>query len=138
VEKADFNPEFADQIYFVYLGKKQNSANSVDKFNSKKKMFANEVQLISELSKHIAFSTNISDFNYFIKEHEYILSSVLKEKMIKEERFTDLQGEIKSLGAWGGDFAMVTWEGTKSELTKYFNKKNIDVIFQFNELIKTW
>ena len=138
VERVDFKPEYSGQIFFVYIGNKQDSAKSVDQFYSRKKRFTNEIQLISDLSKHIAYSTNITDFKYFIKEHEYIISSVLKKKMLKEERFRDFQGEIKSLGAWGGDFAMVTWEGTKRELTKYFEKKYITVIFQFNELIKTW
>ena len=138
VEEVNFKPAFKENIYFIYLGNKQDSSDSVEKFNLSKRKYKNEIALVSELTKHIAYSKNLDDFEYYIKEHEYILSSVLKKKMLKEERFRDFQGEMKSLGAWGGDFAMVTSEGTKKELVRYFKKKNINVIFQFNELIKTW
>ncbi|MCD4665975.1 MAG: hypothetical protein K8R68_11950 [Bacteroidales bacterium] len=138
VEEVNFKPSFKENIYFIYLGNKQDSSDSVEKFNLSKRKYKDETVLVSELTKHIAYSKNLNDFEYYIKEHEYILSSVLKKKMLKEERFRDFKGEMKSLGAWGGDFAMVTSEESKKELVRYFKKKNINVIFQFNELIKTW
>ncbi len=137
MNEISFNPEFKDKIYFVYLGNKQDSSLSVSRFSKRKKLFKTEVQLISDLSKHIALSKKIEDFEYYIKEHELILSSVLKMKIIKEDRFKDLKGEIKSLGAWGGDFAMLTWHGSKMELLKYLQNKNIQTIFTFDEMVKT-
>jgi len=136
IEQVNFDPQFKDQIYFVYLGQKQDSAISVDQFKSRKKSFRNETKLISELSKHIASSGTLDDFEYYLKEHEMIISSVLKQKRIKEARFLDLEGEIKSLGAWGGDFAMMTWNDSKKKLIRYLEEKNIYTIFTFEELIK--
>jgi hypothetical protein len=72
-----------------------------------------------------------------MKEHELIISSILKQKRIKEARFNDLEGEVKSLGAWGGDFAMITWQDSRKKLNQYLGEKNIDTIFSFNELIKS-
>lgn len=137
IEKVNFNPQFKDQVYFIYLGQKQDSAISVDQFMARKKSFRNETKLISELSRHIASARTIDDFEYYLKEHEMIISSILKQKRIKEVRFMDLEGEIKSLGAWGGDFAMITWHDSKKRLQRYLGEKNIDIIFSFEELIRS-
>ncbi|MCD4730040.1 MAG: hypothetical protein K8R74_05545 [Bacteroidales bacterium] len=136
IEKANFNPQFKDQIYFIYLGTKQDSAISVGQFKLRKRSFNNETKLISELSRHIASAGTLEDLEYYIKEHEMIISSILKQKRIKEARFKDLDGEIKSLGAWGGDFAMMTWNDSKKKLIRYLEEKNIYTIFTFEELIK--
>jgi mevalonate kinase len=137
VEKTDFHPAFADHIYFIYLGHKQDSAKSVDAFLSEAKSFDKQIESISNLTMRMASAGTLGDFETCIKEHEDIISSVLQRKRIKEERFSDLNGEIKSLGAWGGDFAMLTWQDTLQGLKKYLAAKNIDTLFTFNELIKT-
>lgn len=137
LEKTTFTPSFKDKIFFIYLGNKQDSTESVSRFNLNKRSFKSEQNLISELSKHIAQCNQLDDFEYYIKEHELIMSSVLRLKSLKESRFSDLSGEIKSLGAWGGDFAMLTWSNDKNELVNYLNRKNIDTVFSFEEMIKT-
>ncbi len=136
VKDTTFNPEFKDKIFFIYLGNKQDSSISVEQFKKKRRKLNTEIQLISDLSKHIATSKRIDDFEYYLKEHELILSSVLKRKTIKEERFKDLVGEIKSLGAWGGDFAMLTWHGSESKLDKYLQNKKIQTAFSFEKMVK--
>lgn len=136
IEKVNFDPQFKDHIYFIYLGQKQDSAISVDQFKSRKRSFRNETKLISDLSRHIASASTLEDFEFYLKEHEMIIASILKQKRIKEARFIDLEGEIKSLGAWGGDFAMMTWHDSKKKLIQYLGEKNIDTIFSFKELIK--
>lgn len=137
IERVNFNPKFKDHIYFIYLGQKQDSAISVDQFKSRKRSFTNETKIISDLSRHIASAGMLEDFEYYLKEHEMIIASVLKQKRIKEARFNDLNGEIKSLGAWGGDFAMMTWHDSKKKLIRYLEEKNIETVFSFNELIKS-
>lgn len=137
VKKADFFPDFANKIYFIYLGRKQDSSLSVETFLAEKNSFAKEIENVSELSIRMASAKSIDEFEMGIKEHEEIISSLLHCKRIKEERFSELKGEIKSLGAWGGDFAMLTWHDTLMELKKYLATKNIDTIFTFKEIIKT-
>jgi mevalonate kinase len=134
---ADFNPEFKNKIFFIYLGSKQDSSESVSKFRLRKRSLKTEQNLISQLSQHIALSKQIEDFEYYLKEHELIISAVLKMKSIKETRFDDLNGEIKSLGAWGGDFAMMTWHGNREELKDYLRTKKINTVFSFDEMVKT-
>lgn len=136
--KANFAPEFKNEVFFVYLGKKQDSAKSVLDFKQSKKNLRSEVEQISEITYHLKKAHSLDDFEYFVREHEQILASVLKQRPIKETIFKSIQGEAKSLGAWGGDFAMVTWQYGKSDLKKQLEKINLDTVFEFDELIKTW
>lgn len=138
VRKVIFNPPFRSKIFFFYLGNKQDSAESVHHFLNRRKDFRNETAEISNLSERLASASDIDLFEKTLKEHEVILSKVLNQKPLKEFRFPDLKGEIKSLGAWGGDFAMMTWHGTKAELDSYLAEKNISTVFAFDDLIKTW
>jgi hypothetical protein len=54
---------------------------------------------------------------------------------IKEDRFPDFPGEIKSLGAWGGDFAMVVSKEEEKDLLSYFSGKGLNTLFSFEEII---
>ena len=136
-EATDLPGTVTDHLFFAYLGIKKNSAKSVAKFLSEKKAYRVEKRLISELSRHLAKTKNILDFGYYMKEHEQIMSSLLKIPALKDERFKDLTGEIKSLGAWGGDFAMIAWNDTTKDLKNYLLKKGIDTVFAYKELVKT-
>ncbi len=135
-DRADFNPEFKGNLYFIYSGRKQDSAKSVEGFKNNSNLSEHEIERISDLTNQIASAKTLLEFEAYMKEHEEIISGVLKQKRLKEERFADLKGEIKSLGAWGGDFAMMTWHKTKEELQAYLKKKNIDTFLPFDEIIK--
>ena len=62
---------------------------------------------ISEITKNILNCDDYKMFNELISSHEQIISKLISKQTIKKELFNDFQGEIKSLGAWGGDFIMV-------------------------------
>lgn len=130
-----FFPAFHSQLYFVYLGKKQDSLKSVKKFMKSNKSLKNEIKWISELTLHIASAASIDDLNYYLHEHEIIISSVLKEQPIKNKFFHDFKGMIKSLGAWGGDFCLVSWEGDPDFLIKYFANYKLNTIIEFEQMI---
>ena len=131
---AYFNPPFNDNLYFVYQGHKQNSANEVKAFLDKEKCYDNEVIMISEISETIC---QIEDFNRFcslIRKHEEIMEDVLNRKRIKSY-YPDFEGEMKSLGAWGGDFFLVATEWDEDKVRKYFTNKGLDVIFRYNDIV---
>ena len=136
VEDVDFNPSFTDNLYFVYLGQKQNSANSIKKFIHEKEVGINIIDEVSEISRKMALANKLEDFEYYIRSHEDIISTVLKQEKIKASRFSDFDGEIKSLGAWGGDFALATYKGPMEDLKKYFSGKGLDVVIDFDKMVK--
>lgn len=89
------------------------------------------IEEISALAKLMAETKNQNEFNQYIIAHEDIISSVLKLKAVKQKKFSDFNGEIKSLGAWGGDFVMVSSNDDFQKTKKYFSQKGLKVIFKF-------
>ena len=135
IEIANFNPEFKDNLYFVYQGRKQNSANEVKAFLDKDKSYTTEVQQISEIGKIMPEIQSLRDFCYFIKVHEEIMAACLEQKRIKKY-FSDFEGEMKSLGAWGGDFLLAATEWDYEKVKNYFDNKGLNVILRYDDIIK--
>ena len=134
VRVADFNPSFKDNLYFIYRGHKQNSANEVKAFLDKKKNFEGEVKSISKISEILPDIQTLRDFCYFIKIHEEIMSNCLEHKRLKSY-FSDFEGEIKSLGAWGGDFFMAATEWDFEKVKNYFEGKGLNVVLKYKDIV---
>jgi len=134
-QKVDFSPEFREHICFAYLGKKQNSEKSIKTFKQKAKFSEKEIISISEITKAFLSSKNIMGFGKLMVEHERIIGNILDKTPVKKDFFNDFEGEIKSLGAWGGDFIMIASELPFDRITNYFKNKGIKVILKFEEII---
>ena len=52
------------------------------------------------------------------------MACCLEQKRIKSF-YPDFEGEIKSLGAWGGDFFMAATEWDEHKVRRYFEDKGI-------------
>ncbi len=135
IEETTFNLEFSDNIYFVYLGKKQKSIESIKSFRKNAKFTSNEIDEISKISRAISNCKKLEEFEYLVETHEDIISKVLVRPTIKSIAFSDFSGSVKSLGGWGGDFVMMTTKMNKMELAKYLLSKNLDTFFPFNDLL---
>ena len=134
ISTASFNPEFKDNLYFIYQGHKQNSANEVKSFLDNDKDYSSEVESISEISKIIPHINTLRDFCYFIKVHEEIMESCLSRKRIKKH-FSDFEGEMKSLGAWGGDFFLAATEWEEQQVKDFFKNKGLDVTIKYKDIV---
>ncbi len=135
IEIANFNPEFKDNLYFVYQGHKQSSANEVKAFLAKEKKYEREIESVSEISRILPDIQTLRDFCYFIKVHEEIMATCLGQNKIKKY-FSDFEGEMKSLGAWGGDFFMAATEWDEQRIRNYFENKGLNVILSYDDIIK--
>ena len=137
VKTIAFNPSFKDELFFVHLNKKQNSRDGIQRYKEYKlNRSIDSIQIdineISMLSEEFLKATSITDLNKIIAEHERIVSSIIKLNPVKNELFSDYYGSVKSLGAWGGDFVMVTGnEDTK----KYFSKKGFETSIPYSKMI---
>ncbi len=132
VKQVEFNPSFKENLFFVHLNQKQDSKEGIAKFRESGENYQNEIERISAISDEFLKTDSILDFNKLIVEHEQIISSIIKLKPVKEKLFPDYSGEIKSLGAWGGDFVLVT--GNK-ETPMYFKNKGFETILSYSEMI---
>jgi len=115
------------------LGKKQNTYNEILNFN-KLKVKEKSILKISSITEKILSCDSLEQFKSLIKEHEEILSQILKRETAKELYFDDYSGEIKSLGAWGGDFVLAAGDQNSKN---YFNNLGYNIVFTFDELIKS-
>ena len=134
IEAANFDPVFKDNLYFVYLGHKQNSAREVKAFLSKDKNYDSEIKSISEISRALPNIQTLRDFCYFIKIHEEITAACLEQRRLRKY-FNDFEGEIKSLGAWGGDFFLVATEWDEEKVKKYFDSKDLNIVFRYQDIV---
>ena len=132
ITQVDFHPSFKENLFFVHLNQKQDSKEGIAKFREKNKNISQEIKDISVISDEFLKAKSIIDFNKLIVTHEQIISSIIKLKPVKEKLFPDYFGEIKSLGAWGGDFVLATGD----PLTPgYFKNKGFETILSYSEMI---
>lgn len=131
---ADFNPVFKDQLFFVYLNRKQNSREAIAQYRDQpKKNIESLVEKISGITEQIIRSENLEEFKLLLQVHETLISKAIDRPRIKTELFPDYPQLIKSLGGWGGDFVLAT--GGENE-KQYFRKKDYSTIFDYTDLIK--
>ncbi|SFD29347.1 GYDIA family GHMP kinase [Flavobacterium phragmitis] len=133
VEQVEFNPDFKDHIYFVYLNKKQNSKSAIYAYNNNKNNhLAQSVAENNKITNAILNAKTLKEFASAVQKHEIHLSNILEMQTIKEAVFPDFKGVIKSLGAWGGDFVMVVSQENPKE---YFAKKGYETMLTYEEMI---
>ena len=128
--EVNFNPPFKEKLFFVYLNKKQNSKIEVDKFNNIK-VDKKTIKSINSITEIISKTKEYDEFNFLIKKHEQIISNVIKKTSVKKLKFQDFKGEIKSLGAWGGDFILASGLDSPS----YFKSKGYNTIIKFDDMV---
>lgn len=131
---ADFDPPFKDQLFFVYLNRKQNSREAIAHYRNTPQDNRNGlVEKISGITEQIISSENFEEFRMLMQAHEMLIAKAINIPRVKEELFPDYSGLIKSLGGWGGDFILATGGEAEKE---YFRKKGYDTILDYQELIK--
>lgn len=136
VEKIDFRPAFSDKLYFVYQGHKQSSGKEVKSFKERAKTmnFSSEVSEISNISDELVRTSSFNDFCALLSRHEEIMSRCLEQPPLKSH-YSDFQGVIKSLGAWGGDFFLAATELSEKEVKDYFCKKGLNVVIKYDDIV---
>lgn len=131
IQKVEFNPSFKNNLYFIYLNKKQDSSNEILRY-ANLKISSSDINKITSISKQITKSKNQQEFNLLLDSHEEILSFILKRDTIKKELFSDFEGSIKNLGAWGGDFILSSSESNPSD---YFISKGFNRVITYNDMV---
>lgn len=137
IKEAAFNPHYHKNIAFIYLGKKQNSKLEIEKYKLNRKQFSNSLLTeISQISVELAEQKELPGFQKLIVQHESIISKLIQKEPVKKIYFTDFEGAIKSLGAWGGDFILASSENGFDYIQNYFNKKGLNIILTYKDIIR--
>ena len=131
VEQATWAPNFTDQIYFVYLGQKQNSRDAIAHYKGLNQS-DKPIPEINELTQAVNNSGDFKETAYLIQKHERLMASVLKTPCLDEMLWKDSALVSKSLGAWGGDFCMVFFQGPMNDLQRIASSHSLDTVLPWS------
>ncbi|RTY92434.1 GYDIA family GHMP kinase [Flavobacterium sp. GT3R68] len=131
VEPVEFHPDFTENLYFVYLNKKQSSKKAIVSYHKKHSKLSKTIPAINKITETVV-NTDLKTFANQLEDHEIILSHILEMQTVKEALFHDFTGVIKSLGAWGGDFVLAV---SKQDPSDYFKSKGYTTVIPYHDMI---
>lgn len=132
IDTVEYSPAYSDSIFFIHLNQKQDSREGIETYRGKegnKQILAAE---ISELTNRVLKADSLDKFMALMEEHENLISRAIGLPTVKQKLFADYPGTVKSLGAWGGDFILVT--AAKDELS-YFRERGYSTILSYKEML---
>jgi mevalonate kinase len=135
VEPVEFQPDFVSNIYFVYLERKQDSREGIRHYKMAQVDKSELVYQVSQLTERMVAARQLSEFEVVIREHEQLISRTIGLGMAKDLHFSGYWGEIKSLGAWGGDFVMATSAKGEAETRAYFEALGFGTVLGWKEMV---
>jgi mevalonate kinase len=128
-----FEPAFKEQLSFVYLNRKQDSREGIDRYRSLEIEKPALIEKISALTRELIRCDNLNKFQEVMLEHEILMSNSLKISRIQDVLFPDYKGVVKSLGAWGGDFVLAA---SQDEDRAYFSNKGYNTILAYSQMVR--
>lgn len=134
-EAVNHMPPFKDHIYFVYLGQKQNSREGIARYRQQSIDREKLVTEITLCSITMQAAQQLDTLQQSMEWHENLIADALQMEKVKDRLFPDFDGAIKSLGAWGGDFAMVLTTQSTAEVFAYFDSKGYDTLLTWDEMV---
>ncbi len=132
VEDVQLNWDFLDDLYFVYLNQKQDTQAVVGNHYKNKPKDYEMINHLSQLVVKATKVTTLDELEEILIEYQEILGNYMQIPQPKELYFSDYDGVVKSLGAWGGDFVLVT---KRNGMADYFKAKGYQTIIPFKEMI---
>ena len=131
ISEINYKPDFADKLFFIHLNKKQDSRKGIKIYKDNKTDSPKSISKINNITEQLLKCQSLKKFEALLNEHEHIISELIGIKPIKQDLFKDYKGAMKSLGAWGGDFILVT--GTLNDMS-YFKNKGYHTIINYNDM----
>ena len=136
VDLVDFNPTFAEHLFFVYQGQKQSSSKEIKAFLGKANPtdLQKDIEAVSEISRALPKCESLDEFAMLLQCHERIIARCIGQEPV-QKRFPDFEGVLKSLGAWGGDFILAATGWGENQVRDYFKKYGLEVVFGYKEIV---
>jgi len=134
-QPANWHPVFSDQLYFVHLNQKQNSREGIQHYRTAEFDRVAVCMELDELTNALLECHKLLAFEDLLKQHELMVGTALGLPLVKEKLFSDYWGAVKSLGAWGGDFVLVTSNRNKEETVGYFKENGYETVLCWQEMV---
>ncbi len=135
INKVNLSPSVSSKLFFVYLGKKQQTSKSIKSFKKNAVFADSDVDRITAITNEVIKAESIEDFEALLTEHEQLMSSILQIPTIKSSCFLRYDGCVKSLGAWGGDFVLISSRNSKKEISQQMKSLGFNTVFSYSELV---
>lgn len=132
VHSIDFDPAIKSSLFFVYLNQKQNSRDSIARFDKNDLTIDKKETLESMPVRFLNAGNDLVIWNSLMEEHELLISELVGLPPVKSRLFADFPGAIKSLGGWGGDFVLATG-GLKER--NYFKEKGYNIVLEWSDVV---
>ncbi|MGM0376621.1 MAG: GYDIA family GHMP kinase, partial [Bacteroidota bacterium] len=134
VQQTGFSPPFEEQLWIVYLNQKQDSAKAIREHQQNSGNREEMIKEISRISREWVDSHSTDHFMQLMDEHENIISCFTGLPRVRDLHFPGFPGEIKSLGAWGGDFVLALSDLSANETKRYFQTKGHPTLFNLSRI----
>jgi len=135
-QEVYFSPSFTDQLYFVYLGQKQNSREGIKHYRSMgSEGKSDTIELLNTITQALLQKTDFDTFCSLLLRHEELVGKALHMEPVQSRLFPDFSGTIKSMGAWGGDFVLAASRMEAEETTAYFKGKGMGVVIPYAQMV---
>lgn len=133
VERIAFHPDFAKNLYFVYLNRKQSSKAAIASYyTNRQENLARKIAAIDKITNSVLTADSVAVFAHELEKHENIISDIVEMQTVKETFFHDFKGVVKSLGGWGGDFILAV---SKDDPTAYFEQRGFKTVVPYDEMV---
>tara|TARA_B100001175_G_scaffold200827_1_gene170519 strand:- start:4397 stop:5290 length:894 start_codon:yes stop_codon:yes gene_type:complete len=130
IEKAVFNPSFKDKLFFVHRNQKQDTRVAIAAYQALKNTKNLDFSELNIITNALLQHSTLEVFESLITEHEKLIGKLIQQAPLKTTHFSDYNGAIKSLGAWGGDFFLAS--GNEQQ---YFKEKGYNTIIPFKKMV---
>ncbi|MFW5758631.1 MAG: hypothetical protein ACOCUQ_01365 [Bacteroidota bacterium] len=129
-----FDFPFKKYVVFVYSGQKQATAKHLKEIKQKPERKRFPSSEINSLVYGCFSSENVAQFASYLQKHEQFISEQTGYLPLGR-KFSDFKGQIKSLGAWGGDFFMAVSSENLDDVKNYFQQKGFGMCFTWEDFV---
>lgn len=140
VEPAAWAPSFLDRLYLVHLGRKQDSREGIAAYRrtATGPARARYVGELDAITDEVHAAPTVDAFADALRRHEALVGYVTHQQPLGRGRFADFPGVVKSLGAWGGDFALAALTGEPGfAVDEYFAARGLATVVPAAQMLLT-
>jgi mevalonate kinase len=123
VEPVSWIPPALDKWHLVWLGAKQDSRLGISRYRALKHKPESAINTVNQLTQKLLEAQSLSACMALFAEHEQLVADLLGLIPVQKALFSDFDGQVKSLGAWGGDFVLVLSKLPRDEVKTYFDQR---------------
>lgn len=135
VTRMPWKPPVVDEVFFVYLEQKQNSRQGIARYRERRAVSRPPVDLFDELTGQVLAARSTGELMEVLVRHERACGEYIELPLVQDLYFSDFDGVVKSLGAWGGDFVMCVSTLPAEEVRGYFAGKGYSTCIGYADMV---